>query len=184
MRTHATIHLEVAGGHRVLADEIEVANTLRDFHACRCCVRGLLGQRARPDVVQHEAGFPHSLHCTLSVGLAVCGSIHTRADLLLEKELADCRVLEAVHPHRCHQVALVAARVLLLIALLLFQSALLDDLPLGQDHVLDRRPLQSLVARLICLPPSPIFSRVPHFPGLSRDFDCFDFILEWDEIVG
>ena len=25
---------------------------------------------------------------------------------------------------------------------------------------------------------------VPHFPGLSRDFDCFDFILEWDGIVG
>ena len=26
--------------------------------------------------------------------------------------------------------------------------------------------------------------RVPHFPGLSRDFDCFDFILEWDGMSG
>ena len=25
---------------------------------------------------------------------------------------------------------------------------------------------------------------VPHFPGLSRDFYCFDFILEWDEMSG
>ena len=25
---------------------------------------------------------------------------------------------------------------------------------------------------------------VPDFPGLSRDFDCFDFILEWDGISG
>ena len=25
---------------------------------------------------------------------------------------------------------------------------------------------------------------VPHFPGLSRDFDCFDFILEWDGMSG
>ena len=26
--------------------------------------------------------------------------------------------------------------------------------------------------------------RVPYFPGLSRDFDCFDFILEWDGMSG
>ena len=26
--------------------------------------------------------------------------------------------------------------------------------------------------------------RVPDFPGLSRDFDCFDFILEWDGMSG
>jgi hypothetical protein len=25
---------------------------------------------------------------------------------------------------------------------------------------------------------------VEYFPGLSRDFDCFDFFLEWDGIVG
>ena len=25
---------------------------------------------------------------------------------------------------------------------------------------------------------------VPHLPGLSRDFDCFDFILEWDGMSG
>ena len=49
---HATFYLEAVGGHRVLADEVEVASMLRDLHACRCCVCGLLGQRARPDVVQ------------------------------------------------------------------------------------------------------------------------------------
>ena len=25
---------------------------------------------------------------------------------------------------------------------------------------------------------------VPHLPGFSRDFDCFDSILEWDGISG
>ena len=25
---------------------------------------------------------------------------------------------------------------------------------------------------------------VPYLPGLSRDFDCFDFILEWDGMSG
>ena len=25
---------------------------------------------------------------------------------------------------------------------------------------------------------------VPHLPGLSRYFDCFDYILEWDGMSG
>ena len=30
----------------------------------------------------------------------------------------------------------------------------------------------------------PRTTSVEYLPGLSRDFDCFDFILEWDGIVG
>ena len=29
-----------------------------------------------------------------------------------------------------------------------------------------------------------VTSSVPDLPGLSRDFDCFDFILEWDGMSG
>ena len=30
----------------------------------------------------------------------------------------------------------------------------------------------------------PRMTSVLYLPGFSRDFDCFDFILEWDGIVG
>ena len=31
---------------------------------------------------------------------------------------------------------------------------------------------------------SEALASVPDLPGLSRDFDCFDFILEWDGMSG
>ena len=37
----------------------------------------------------------------------------------------------------------------------------------------------TLVTATLCLR-----SSVPDLPGFSRDFDCFDSILEWDGISG
>ena len=40
-----------------------------------------------------------------------------------------------------------------------------------------------LVVRQVAEVPIPQQGSI-YFPGLSRDFDCFDFILEWDGMSG
>ena len=40
------------------------------------------------------------------------------------------------------------------------------------------------VRRVVWVPACATIISVPDLPGLSRDFDCFDFILEWDGMSG